>query len=454
MPTAPRNAHRLQQSLEFVARGRYVMPVVLALGVLTAAVNEITYLNAHRTLTNGFAMTDARVQATETLQILTDAGLHARSFLLAGANEEAQAYREAVRQMQAVKQNTFDLVAKVAPGGAASVARIERLLTEHIADTNQWVELMARGEREAAWAAATSGPNQTRQEQLREEFDTLLHNAAQAQTAARFSLHQATATSRLAVHLLALSTVLGMLLFRRQLRKGDADLAEEQLLLAERVHKRTAELTEITSHLVHAREDERARLARELHDEMGGLLTAIKLDFARLRRLPDMPQKALERLVAIESRLNEGIALKRRIIEHLRPSSLDQLGLVSALEILCSDMAEVLGVPVRADLEEVSVGKGAELTLYRTAQEALTNIGKYAHCREVQVSMRQRGAEVQLTVRDDGRGFEPTQVPHGHHGLLGMRVRLELHRGQLKVQSTLGQGTTLTAELPVVPAPA
>lgn len=454
MSTAPRNPYRLQQSLELVARGRYVMPIVLALGVLTVAVNEVTYLNAHRTLTNGFAMTDARVQITETLQILTDAGLHASSFLLAGANEEAQAYREAVRKMQAAKQNTFDLVAKVAPGGAASVARIERLLTEHIADTNQWVELMARGEREAAWAAAASGPSRTRREQLREEFDTLLHNAAQAQAAARFSLYQATPMSRLAVHLLALAAVLGMLLFRRQLRKGDADLAQERLLLADRVRERTAELTEITSHLVHAREDERARLARELHDEMGGLLTAIKLDFARLRRLPDMPQKALERLVAIESRLNEGIALKRRIIEHLRPSSLDQLGLVSALEILCSDMAEVLGVPVRTDLQEVSVGKGAELTLYRTAQEALTNIGKYAHCREVQVSMRQRGAKVQLTVHDDGRGFEPTQVPPGHHGLLGMRVRLELHRGQLKVQSTLGQGTTLTAELPVLPAPA
>jgi len=233
------------------------------------------------------------------------------------------------------------------------------------------------------------------------------------------------------------------------LRWGDQELAKERMLLADRVRERTAELTEMTNHLVHAREDERARIARELHDEMGGLLTAIKLDFARLRRLPDLPQKALERMVAIESRLNEGIALKRRIIEHLRPSALDQLGLVSALEILCSDMAGVLGVPVHADLETVSVGKIAELTLYRAAQEALTNIGKYAHCRQVQVSMHQRGAEVLLTVRDDGRGFDPTQVPHGHHGLVGMRVRLELHGGWLKLESAPGRGTTLTAELPV-----
>lgn len=449
MLTFPTNTHRLKHSLEAVARGRYVIPMVLVLGIVAMVVNESTYTHSHRTLSNGIALTDARLQAAETLQLITDAGLYARSFLLAGTDEEARAYREAVRKMQEVKQKTFALVAKVAPGGSASVDEIERLLTEHIADTDRWVELMARGEREAAVATAISGESRARREQLRSEFDKLLSNAAQVQQTARFSLYQANAMSRWAVHILALAAILGMVLFRRQLRHGDEELTKERLLLADRVRERTAELTEMTGHLVHAREDERARIARELHDEMGGLLTAIKLDFARLRRLPDVPQKAMERMQAIESRLNEGIALKRRIIEHLRPSSLDQLGLVPALEILCSDMAEVLGVPVRPDLEEVTVSKNAELTLYRSAQEALTNIGKYAHCHRVQVSMRQRGAEVQLTVHDDGRGFEPTQVPHGHHGLVGMRVRLESHGGRLKVESAPGHGTTVTAELPV-----
>jgi len=452
MSTAPRKSYRLQHSLEDVARGRFVMPIVLVLGVLAMVVNESTYTHSHRTLTNGIALTDARMQAVQTLQLVTDAGIYARSFILAGTPEEAEAYRDAVRKVREVKQKTFDLVAKVDSGGALSVDDIERLLAEHIADTDRWVDLMARGEREAALAAAISGQSRARREQLRVEFDKLLLNAAQLQEVARFSLYEANAMSRLAVHLLAFAAVLGMVLFRRQLRRGDEELAKERLLLADRVRERTAELTEMTGHLVHAREDERARLARELHDEMGGLLTAIKLDFARLRRLAEMPPKALERMVAIESRLNEGIALKRRIIEHLRPSSLDQLGLVPALEILCSDMAEVLGVPVQPDLHEVSVGKSAELTLYRMAQEALTNIAKYAHCREVQVSMRQHGELVRLAVHDDGRGFDPTQVAHGHHGLVGMRVRLELHGGRLKVESAPGRGTTVTAELPVVQA--
>lgn len=430
-------------------RGRYGVPIAVVFGVLTMAINESTYTHTHRTLRNGIALTDARLQATETLQLLTDSGLSARSFLLAGTPEEAQEYRKAASMARVSKLKMFDLLTTLDPASPASNPTIERLVVEHLAETDRWVDLMEKGEREAAWAASLSGQSRTRQAQLREEFDKLLRSAAQGQQNARFSLFQAASLSRLAVHVLALAAILGMVLFRRQLRLGDQDLAKERLLLADRVRERTAELTEMTNHLVHAREDERARIARELHDEMGGLLTAIKLDFARLRRLPEIPQKALERMAAIEVRLNEGIALKRRLIEHLRPSSLDQLGLVSALEILCSDMAEVLGVPVHTDLEEVSVGKSAELTLYRAAQEALTNIGKYAHCQQVQVSMHPQDAKAVLAVRDDGGGFEPTQVAHGHNGLIGMRVRLESHGGWLKVESAPGRGTTLTAELPL-----
>ena len=451
MSATPTNAKKLQHSLEEVARGRYVMPIVLVLGIVSMAVNESTFQHSHRTLSDGIALTDARVQAAETLQLLTDAGLYARSYILDGTPGEAQEYRATVAKMRALKQKTFDLVAKVDTAHTVSIDAVERLVMEHVAATDRWVDLVSRGERKQALTEAVSDQSRSRRDQLRNEFDTLLSSTAKLQQKARFSLYEATSMSRFAVHLLALAAILAMVLFRRQLHRGDEELAEERRLLADRVRERTAEITEMANHLVHAREDERARIARELHDELGGLLTAIKLDFARLRRLPDMPEKATERMRSIETRLNEGIALKRRIIEHLRPSSLDQLGLVPALEILCGDMAEVLGVPVQTDLEAVSVGKNAQLTLYRAAQEALTNIGKYARCRQVQVSLRSTGGNVRLTVRDDGQGFEPHRVAHGHHGLMGMRVRLESHTGRLLVESAPGRGTTVTAELPVAP---
>ena len=449
MSSPPRQSQTLRHSFETVARGRYLMPMVLALGVGVMTINESTYQHSHHTLTVGIALTDARVQAAETLQLLTDAGQYARSYILSGAPDEAVEYRATVKRMHEVKQKAFDLVARVDPMRQVSVDVVERLVNEHIRSTDEWVMLVAQGETDAARAAAVSSKSRERRDLLRREFTKVLEHAANVQQGARFSLYNALSMSRIGVHLLSLAAVLGMFMFRRQLRLGDERLAQEQSLLAGRVKERTAELTEMASHLVHAREDERAHIARELHDEMGGLLTAMKLDFARLRRLPDMPEKATERMLSIEERLNEGIALKRRIIENLRPSSLDQLGLVPALDILCNDMATVQNTPVHADLQPVQVDKNTELTMFRIAQEALTNAGKYARCQHINVQLRQTGKTVHLRVQDDGRGFHPQQVAHGSHGLVGMRVRVESHGGQLNVVSAPGRGTTIEASLPV-----
>ncbi len=452
-PSHSHQGQTLRHSFEAVARGRFLMPVVLALGVGVMTINESTYQHSFRTLTVGIALTDARVQAAETLQLLTDAGLYARSYILSESPDEAVEYRATVKRMHEVKQKAFDLVAEVDPQRQVSVDAVEQLVNEHIRSTDEWVMLVAQGESRAALAAAVSSKSRERRDLLRSEFTQVLENAAAIQQGARFSLYNALSMSRFGVHLLSLAAVLGMFMFRRQLRLGDERLAEEQLLLADRVKERTAELTEMATHLVHAREDERAHIARELHDEMGGLLTAMKLDFARLRRLPDMPEKAAERMISIEARLNEGIALKRRIIENLRPSSLEQLGLIPALEILCNDMAGVLNTPVHADLQPVQVDKSTELTLYRIAQEGLTNAGKYARCQRINVQLRQTGKTVHLRVQDDGRGFHPQEVAHGRHGLVGMRVRVESHGGHLNVVSAPGRGASIEAALPVQDRP-
>ena len=430
------------------------MPVVLALGITAVIVNESTYRHSYKTLSAGIALTDARVQAAETLQLITEASLYAHAYILSGSPDEAVQYREVVKQMHAVKQKAFDLVAEVDLERTISNESIEALVNEEIRDTDDWVSLVASGKPAAARSDAVSNRSRQRRDLLRDEFAQMLQKAADIQVDARFSLYNALSISRLAVHLLALAAVLAMFMFQRQLRQSDQQLIEERLLLADRVKERTAELTEMATHLVHAREDERARLARELHDEMGGLHTAMKLEFARLRRVPNMPEKAPIHLKSIEGRLNEGIALKRRIIENLRPSALEQLGLVPALEILCRDMEEVLGRPVHAELVSVAVSKNAELTLYRIAQETLTNIGKYAQCSVVYLDLSETPSEVRLTVRDDGQGFDPARVAHGRHGLMGMRVRVESHGGRLKVDSAPGKGTTITASVPAQTASA
>lgn len=447
-PSGTARVHRLRNRFEVAARGQYTMPVVLALGVVGMVVNESAYQHSEATLNSGIALTDARVKSAETLQRLTEVGLYARSYILTANPEEAMRYRTAVDDLHTVKASAFALVAQVDLRQSISVEPIERLIDEHIRATDAWIDMVARGERAPAIAAAASGASLARRNALRQAFADVLTQAAAIQQVARGNLYNALMLNRVAVHLLALATMFGLFLFQRQLRRGDRQMIEEGQRLAERVKERTAELTEMATHLVNAREDERAHIARELHDELGGLLTSIKLDFARLRRQTDLPEKTVERIRAIEDRLSEGIAFKRRIVEDLHPSALTQLGLVQALEILCREMAERLGKSVQAELQDVVIDKPAQLTLYRVTQESLTNIGKYAGCSEVRVRLRADGDTVRLSVHDDGKGFDPLRVPHGRHGLLGMRVRVESHGGQLQVSSALGAGTTIVASLP------
>jgi signal transduction histidine kinase len=157
----------------------------------------------------------------------------------------------------------------------------------------------------------------------------------------------------------------------------------------------------------------------------------------------------LERLDQANARLNEGIALKRRVIETLRPSALTNLGLAASLRILCSETSAGLGIPIHAEIDEFSGDPDLELTIYRVVQEGLTNISKYARASEVRVRLESAGESVRLEVVDDGVGFDPTQSPVGKHGVTGMRFRVTSLGGQLTVTSRPGAGTTLAATLPV-----
>lgn len=446
-PDAER-VQRIRHRFEVAARGRFTMPIVIALGVVGMVVNESAYQHSDATLARGIALTDARVKSAEILQQITHVGLYARSYILTAEPAEAEHYHAAVADLKTVKGAALALVAQMDPEHLISIEPVERLIEEHLRVTRSWVDMVARGERAPAIAAASSESSLARRDALSQAFAEVLSQAAGIQQKARLDLYDALTLNRVAVHLLALATMLGLFLFQRQLRRGDRQMVEEGQRLAERVKERTAELTEMATHLVNAREDERAHIARELHDELGGLLTSMKLDFARLRRLPDLSDKVVERIRAIEDRLGEGIAFKRRIIEDLHPSALAQLGLVQALEILCREMAERLGKPVHAELQDVVIDRPAQLTLYRITQESLTNIGKYAGCSEVRVRLWSEGGTVHLSVHDDGKGFDPQRVPHGRHGLLGMRVRVESHGGRLQVSSAPGAGTTIVASLP------
>ncbi|MHB8948121.1 MAG: sensor histidine kinase [Rhodoferax sp.] len=221
------------------------------------------------------------------------------------------------------------------------------------------------------------------------------------------------------------------------------DRLETEVLL------RTAQLTELTHHLQTAREDERHRLARNLHDDLGALLTSAKLDAARIKsRLLDKAPEALDLLAHLVSTLNSGIALGRSIIEDLRPSALSNLGLVATLEILTREFAENSGLEVHCSLADVELQASAELMIYRMVQEATTNILKYAHASQVWVSLALDHGQVAVSVRDDGVGFDSRVRARSAYGLVGMRFRVEAEGGTLSLVSAPGQGTLISVKLP------
>jgi signal transduction histidine kinase len=438
----------LKRSIENVARARFALPVVIALGLVAMAVNESTYQHTVGALDRGIALTDARIEAARTLHSLTELEAAARAHAASGgASADRERFEKAARELALAQDKALGLVATVDPLGAGGASTLRTLIDAQA----------ARLRRQVASGVGAPGPPSgeaaaAHLTELARQFDSVLGRAAELQQDARVSLYDALRLNRLATHALVLLVMLALVLFGRQLRRTDEQRSQQQQRLETLIGERTAQLRALAGHLVTVREDERARLARELHDEMGGLLTAMKLELARLRRVAPLPDGALPRLSGLESRLNEGIALKRRIVENLRPSSLDQLGLKVALELLCTDTAAVAGLPVHCDVDEVTLDKDGELTLFRVVQESLNNICKHAAARSASVHLRGNGNTAVLRVEDDGRGFEPAAVGAGRHGLLGMRLRLEARGGALAVDSKPGAGTCITASLPLLSA--
>lgn len=275
-------------------------------------------------------------------------------------------------------------------------------------------------------------------------------------------IHRTLLLNRLGVAVLSVASLVALFLY---LRRGLAleeqrereKLERQRLVQIERerleaeVARRTEQLVKLAHHIETAREQERARLARDLHDEMGSLLTSAKLDAARIRsRITGVAPDALEPLAQLVEKLNRGIALKQDIIENLRPSTLGNLGLAATLEILAREFAKRSGVRVHCELAPVQLAEAAELVVYRVVQEAITNVSKYARARRLWLDLGVAQGQAELTVRDDGIGFDTDAAAASAYGLLGMRFRVEAEHGTLSVVSAPNQGTLIRVRLPEV----
>jgi len=205
---------------------------------------------------------------------------------------------------------------------------------------------------------------------------------------------------------------------------------------------------DLATYLQEMREQERGDLARELHDELGSLLTGAKLEVASLQaRLGDASGDILQRLGHLSQTINSGIAFSRRVVEGLHPSSLTNLGLTASLEILTREFGLSTGIATDTSFEEVELDEAAQLTVYRVVQESLNNTSKYAGATGAQVALLNCGLDMVVTVRDNGVGFDTAAHGTSSHGLAGMQHRVGACGGQFTVSSVPGAGTLVVAVL-------
>lgn len=435
------------------------MAISLPLAVLAAAslifINEVSFRESTQAAASIEEAQQTRGTLNKLLQLVLDAETGQRGYLLTGEARYLEPYSKAIVE---INQNLDILRELFTPyrENLAEFASMSRHISSKLAEMELSVR-MRKSDNEEAWKfVLTTDVGQEHMEAIRVQSAKLAQSSIRKMELAQSQIRSTLQLSRIGVALMALAGLLAFYMYLNQTKALlDSGQREKDSLQRERdqldllVRERTVNLAELATHLQNVREDERGHLARELHDELGALLTAAKLDVARIKsRLGSQIPEATERLSHLTNTLNSGIALKRRIVEDLRPSSLSHLGLVASLEILAREFEERSGLSITTDLEQVELGGSAQLTVYRLVQESLTNIGKYAEASQVTISLQNMDSYISVEVRDNGKGFQLASVGQGSHGLAGMRHRVEAAGGRLTVVSSPGNGCQILAVLP------
>jgi len=256
------------------------------------------------------------------------------------------------------------------------------------------------------------------------------------------------------------TTVVGIVLLVVMARLFGAEAARQQRarIAAERqaaeferlIDVRTRELSELSTHLQNFAEKEKSELARHLHDELGGLLTAAKMDLSWLQsRLTDATLG--ERLGQLGGVLDDAMSLKRRVVEELRPSLLDHFGLPTALRAHVENVCSKAGLQCEVIMsdEAETIPKESAIALFRVIQEGLGNIVRHAHAQHVRLALTADANRYLLLLSDDGCGMKMSDSAfRWSHGLAGMRHRVEALGGKFSIESSPAEGTTLRVEVP------
>jgi protein-histidine pros-kinase len=421
--------------------------------------------HAQRSLTLVAELTDGRAKARtgrlyleQTLSLFKDLETGVRGFALTGEDSYLAPYEQARRMLPGMQALLKEKLEEThAAGGEWAV--LEAQMQERMALLERLIEQRRGRGAELLGDAARLDPGRQSMDRLRlhfaaldRTFDARIEQMNQAVGAAREAARLRTFVA-IGLTLLVIGVAIGLLLHERRRRLAlETQLRQANADLDSRVAARTAELAEARDRIAafaieqeRAIEAERRRLAREVHDQIGQVFTAIKLVAASLPREAFPPGQA----AALAQALETGIVSTRRITAELRPPLLDDLGLAAALEHYAGNLAAQGGLQCTVALADADALDAEQaLALFRIVQEAATNVLRHAAARRLEITGRAMPDAYLLTVADDGRGFVPAAVRPGALGLAGMRERARLLGGGCSIVARADAGTRVEVRLP------
>ena len=395
---------------------------------------------------------------SEFIALISDAESGQRGYLLTGESSYLQPYTEAVTKVEAALDRVHQ-----AYGGRDDSREFQelRILTgKKLGELEDTLALFKRrGTAPAMNIVRTDAGKRTMDDIAKIIADLRLTEArelaaATAQWQADYQISRWVSAAGVVLNiglvLLASHLVFGDM--RRRARLA-TDLRDQKQELERQVDERTRELTALSTHLQGVSEEEKSALSRELHDELGGLLVAARMDLSWLQqKLPTTDPNIEQRFKRIHESLSAGVDLKRRVVEELRPTLLDNMGLFTALRWQFKETCRRAGLKCTESIPdaEPKFNPDAAIGVFRIAQEALTNILKHAEAKSADLVIGIESGVFLLRVSDDGKGIPPDRLQTiTSHGLASMRHRITALGGSWEVRSPGSGGTIVTAQIPL-----
>jgi len=393
-------------------------------------------------------------------QLLRQAESSQRGYILVGDVEYLAPFRRASADFGGAVERLDAAYAGARAGTRADVAQLRQLSNAKFDEMRQTVEVFGRRGREAALQIIRTDAGAATMSQIDELARKIeaLDNAEAVEASHRWQVNRWSSIATTSAALVASAGLLLLLsrLTLHQLRSKEREteqLTARQSELERLVGQRTEELSELSTHLQSVAEQEKAALARELHDELGGLLVAARMDLSWLEERVDSRDAEVRRYFQrVHEALQSGVDIKRRVIESLRPTLLDNLGLVPALRWQVADACERAGLAhsERYPEEELPLTPEASIAVFRIVQEALANVLKHAHASAVEVVLEVVEPWLVVRVSDDGVGVPPERLlAQRSHGLAAMRQRARGFGGYWQVQRPPDGGTRIEVRLPL-----